>query len=104
MLCPLNHILLGFHSLTQELNGYFAWKSSSESKERFLADLQQIFTGSVDEKEDEVKSLTEKYHKYKREYVKHISFNPEQENFSKCFLDIHIIFICFQLLCWSMHH
>ena len=79
---PFEPHTLGFYSLTQELDDY-AWDSRSESKERFLATLQHIFTSSVDEKVDDLKSLTEKYHKYKREYVKHLSFNPEQGNFSK---------------------
>ena len=46
--------------------------------------LQQMFPNSADEKGDEVQSLTEKYHKYKREYVRHLVFNPEEENLSKC--------------------
>ena len=39
----------------------------------------------ADKAVDEVKLLTENYHKYKGEYVKHLSFNPEDENLSKCF-------------------
>merc|ERR1712037_701943 len=27
-----------------------------------------------------MKSFTESYHKYKREYVKHLGFNPQEEN------------------------
>ena len=42
----------------------------------------------AEEDVDGVKSFTESYHKYKREYVKHISFNPEEENLSKCILKI----------------
>ena len=85
--------------LTQELNhGVKYWNSGS--KER----LQQMFpTSASDEEVDGVKSLTESYHKYKREYVKHLSFNPEEENLSKCILRL-TRFICFQLLCWSTHH
>ena len=49
--------------------------------------LQQMFPNSADEKGDEVKSLTVEYHKYKREYVKHLVFNPEEENLSRCILD-----------------
>ena len=33
-----------------------------------------------DEKVDEVQSVTESYQKYKREYVKHLSFKHEEEN------------------------
>ena len=35
-----------------------------------------------------MKSFTESYHKYKREYLKHLSFNPEEENLSTCILKI----------------
>ena len=64
--------------MTQELShGVRYWKMGS--KER----LQQMFSTFTKEEEDGVKSLTESYHKYKREYVKHLSFNPEEENLSK---------------------
>ena len=56
-----------------------------ESRDRLHVALQQMFPTSADEKGDDVKSLTESYHKYKEEYVKHIGFNPEEENLSKCF-------------------
>ena len=39
----------------------------------------------ADKTVDEVKLLTENYHKYKGEYAKHLSFNPEDENLSKWF-------------------
>ena len=68
--------------LTQELShGVSYWESGS--KER----VQQMFPTSAKEEEDEVKSFTESYHKYKREYVKHLNFNPEEENLSKCVSD-----------------
>ena len=77
--------MLGFYLLTQELDDHFAWRqmSQKESKERFLAALQQMSATSEDEKVDDVKSLTKKYHKYKRKYVKHLSFNPEEKKYSK---------------------
>ena len=34
----------------------------------------------ADEKALEVESLTAEYHKYKRGYVKHLSFNPDEKN------------------------
>ena len=69
--------------LTQELS-HVAWER--ESKERLSVALQRMLsTSAVDENIDEMKSLTESYHKYKREYVKHLSFNPNNENLSKCF-------------------
>ena len=69
--------------LTQELShGVSFWESGS--KER----LQQMFPSSVsEEEEDELKSLMESYHKYKRKYVKHLGFNPEEEHLSKCISD-----------------
>ena len=68
--------------LTQKLSHGVEWRGN-EFKEDFDAFLQQIFPTSIEEKTDEVKTLTEIYHKYKKEYVKHIGFNPEEENLSK---------------------
>ena len=45
------------------------------SKEFLYVALQQMFPTSSGEKVDEVKALTESYHKYKMEYLKHLSFN-----------------------------
>ena len=68
----------GFHILTRELShGVSFWKLGY-SKER----LQQMFPMLTEEEEDGLKSLAESYHKYKREYVKHLGFNPEEENLS----------------------
>ena len=90
--------------LTHELRYGVSWSySQRESRDRLYAALQEMFPASAEEKEDKVQSVTESYHKYKREYVKHLSFNPEEENLSKCILEIPI-FICFQLLCWNMRH
>ena len=66
----------GFNALTQELG---SWVSDERGK-RVLA-LQKMFSISADEKEEEVKSATEMY---KMEYVKHLSFNPDEENLSRC--------------------
>ena len=65
--------------LTKEMShGITSWRSGS--KER----LQQMFPSSAsEEEEDELKSFTENYHKYKREFVKLIGFNPEEEHLSK---------------------
>ena len=71
--------------LTQELSQLYVL-TMGESKERLSAALQlMLSTSAVDEKIDKVKSLTESYHKYKREYVKHLGFNPSNENPSKSF-------------------
>ena len=47
--------------------------------------LQRMVSTSVNEKVDKVASLTESYHNYKKEYVKHLGFDPNNENLSKCF-------------------
>ena len=57
--------------------------------------LQQMFPRSEDESQDNVKSITEKYHKYKREYVKQQTFNPDEEDFSECLLKVEqLVDIC----------
>ena len=72
------------HNLRYGVN--WEWRQS-ENKERLYVALQQMFPISADEKVAEVKSVvTERYHKYKREYVKHLSFNPDKENLSECIL------------------
>ena len=47
----------------------------------------------ADDGEDGVTKLTEKYHKYKRKYVKHLSFVPEEDILSKFLLRNLIVFI-----------
>ena len=79
----LNPHKSGFHTLTEELNNGVYWMKK-DSKERLYVALQQIFPTSAEQKVDEVKPLRESYHKYKMEYLKHLSFNPEEENLSKC--------------------
>merc|ERR1711963_253290 len=68
-------MMAGFHMMTQELShGVKFWETGS--KER----LQLMFPTSTKEEEDGVKSFTERYQKYKKDFVKHLSFNPEKEN------------------------
>ena len=60
-----------------------AW-SQYESKDRMIAALQQMFPAALTERKlKDVTRLTETYHKYKREYVKHLSFDPNNGNHSK---------------------
>ena len=52
--------------------------------DELLQSLQELFpSSSVDEKKDEMLILTDAYHSYKSKYVKHLSFNPEEDYFSK---------------------
>ena len=85
---PFHPHVPGLHTLTQELGQ----GRQSESKERLNVALQQMFPPSADEEVDEVKSLTKSYHKYKREYVKHLSFNPENESLSECVSNSYLLF------------
>ena len=59
--------------------------NQEESKQRIMAALQQMFPALAlaEKKVDEVTRLTEVYHKYKRKFVKHLSFNPEENDTSK---------------------
>ena len=79
---PFQPYSSGLHTLTHELSQ----GRQIESKERLNVALHQMFPASTDGKADEVKSASESYHKYKRKYVKHLCFNPDNENLSKCFL------------------
>ena len=64
------------------------WK---EGNARLQATFQNMFPNTwSDEKVDDVMALTEAYHKYKKEYVKHLSFDREEGNLSKyLFVDVH---------------
>ena len=55
-----------------------------QSIERIDAGLQQLFPKfTSNQKVDNRKTLTEEYHQYKMDYVRHLSFTPEEENLSK---------------------
>ena len=86
---------LGLHTMAKELSkGVRFWKQI-EHKESIDA-LQEMFsTSSADEKEDEIMSLTEGYHKFKREYVKHLAFNPDNKQLSKVHVYDFMVFVCF---------
>ena len=82
MFHPFIHISLssGFYALTQTLEDSLPW--GPYESERVLIALQQMFAISADKKEDDLKSFKESYLKYKRKYVKHIGFNPDNDNLS----------------------
>ena len=66
-------------------------KEMDQSIERIDAGLQQLFpTFTANEKVNNLKTLTEKYHQYKMDYVRHLSFTPEGENLSKLTLSITV--------------
>ena len=79
-------------------------QKTGQGAKRIEAVLQRMFpSSSTNEKVGKMKALTEAYHNYKREYVKHLSFTTEGENLSKFILVWHF-HNWFQPLCWSMPH
>ena len=60
------------------------WPELAQGKERIDAAFPELFPQSVANKMAfNVTAMTEAYHKYKREYVKHVAFTPEGESLSK---------------------
>ena len=83
---------ISVQTLTRELrkgiiNGVKWENDQDKSKENLLDALQQLLPSSEEAK---VGELTKSYHKYKRKYVKHIIFNPNYTNFSKCYSAFHL--------------
>ena len=82
-------------TLAQELrkgmmNGIKWDYGRDEAKENLIDALQQLLPPA---EEAQVKTLTEAYQEYKREYVKHLLFNPNFENLSKYSLALHLYFV-----------
>ena len=81
----------GFQRLNKQMydkTGYPRYSSIDwqyEDKELFADGLQQIFPSSTFEGDEQVKALTEAYYKYKNKYVKHLFFNPDNENLCEYF-------------------
>ena len=89
-------------TLTRELrkgmiNGVKWENGQDKSKENLLDALQQLLPSSEEAK---VGELTKSYHKYKREYVKHLSFNPKEENLSKCIFRFFLSLCAFDSSCY----
>ena len=97
-------IISGINLLNHNLRyGGVRWYSNTKENQKDLyVAIQEMFPIIADQKDTEVEALTMKYHQYKRNYVKHISFNPTNENLSKWFLRLSVLF--FQRLHWSIHH
>ena len=63
------------------------WDQWSRGNEGTDAAIQELFHNpSTDEKNVDITSVTKAYHNYKKEYVKHLSFSPEEESLSKLIL------------------
>ena len=81
-------------------------QEAGQGIKRIDALLQKIFqSSSPTEKVDNVKTLTDAYHKYKMEYVKHLSFTPEGETLGKFIFDAALcLHDCYQLLLLGTPH
>ena len=59
--------------------------------DRIDVGLQQLFPAfTANRKVNNLKTLTEKYHQYKMDYVRHLSLTPEEENLSKLAFDTDV--------------
>ena len=56
----------------------------------------------MEDKIIDVKTLTDAYHNYKKEYVKSLSFSPEEKGLSESNFVAYLN--CFQLPPWIMPH
>ena len=66
--------------IKMNISGLQEWGQGSK---RIEAVFQQMFPKlSLDEKKGEMSMFTKAYHNYKRKYVRHLSFNPEEQNLS----------------------
>ena len=75
------HKSTGFKAITDEVS--FMAYNQEESKQRMLAVLQQMFPALGESNVDDMTEFTESYHKYKKNFVKHLLFNPNNKNLSK---------------------
>ena len=65
--------------INMNISGLQEWGQGSK---RIEAVFQQMFpnSSSSDDKKDRMLMFSEAYHKYKRNYLRHLSFNPEEQN------------------------
>ena len=70
---------LGFHTLTRGVQ--WDWSVDADA---YRLNLQQLFSGSAEGKEDGLESLRERYKHFKESYVTYMRFEPEEANPSKC--------------------
>ena len=68
--------------MNQELSKSVKWMEGVD-KDGLQVTLEDMFPISAHEKDREAKEAIARYLEYKRDYVKHINFNPNEANFSK---------------------
>ena len=71
---PITDNSIGFLSLYGGLSK-LSWTSAADR-----LNLQQLFSGSTERKEDGIESLKKHYKKYKENYVKNMKFDPAKPN------------------------
>ena len=78
---PLKGTLGLYFLIEMKISG---WPVLAQGKKRIDAAFPELFPKSeANETVFNVTAFTESYHKYKREYVKHVSFTPEGKSPSK---------------------
>ena len=65
-----------------------AWFPTDISEELFLQQLRRKFSNSTETENEDLEQqrlnlMIENYNRYKRDYVKHIWFNPEEDDSSR---------------------
>ena len=88
----------GFYALSLELAKYgekvdyelflmnYREHNTAIDAEQLQKALQQMLSPNPDQKEDDLRLLMDKYIKYKKGYVKHLQFNPDNQNLSEFFI------------------
>ena len=70
--------------MAQDISTGVNWEQA-DKRERLQASFKEMFPIPAHERDMDVKMMTARYLQYKMDYVKHLAFNPEEQNLSKFF-------------------
>ena len=70
--------------MNQDLSTGVKWEQA-DKREHLQATLYEMFPTSAHERDVDVEMMAARYLNYKMDYVKHLAFNPEEQNLSKFF-------------------
>ena len=70
--------------MNQDLSTGVKWEQA-DKREHLKATLYEMFPMFATERDVDVEMMAARYLQYKMDYVKHLAFNPEEQNFSKFF-------------------
>ena len=70
--------------MNQDLSTGVKWEQA-DKREHLQASFKEMFPIPAHERYMDVKMMTARYLQYKMDYVKHLAFNPEEQNLSKFF-------------------